>query len=161
MKTVWRKIQNILEYPMLAVCYGAIYFLIECAWRQGLSDWRMFLLGGILAVLIGLQNNVFSFDTNFFYQMIFGSLIITLCEAILGYQWNTIEGLGLWNYEHTWIYGVDGNVSLLYSIFAWCPLSGLCIILDDCIWYYILKKGDVPYYRIGKKIWRLPAIKKI
>lgn len=145
-----------IEYFLLTIIYGLFYYIIECIWKQSISDWRMFVLGGILAVLIGMQNNIFSYNTNFLYQMIFGSLIITLCEAILGYQWNTIEGLGLWDYTNTWIYGVNGNVSLLYSVFAWCSLSGVCIILDDCIWYYLLRNGETPYYRIGKKVWRLP-----
>ena len=124
-------LKYIIEYAILILTYGIIYFLIECVWKQSISDWRMFILGGFMGFLIGLQNNVFTYDIDFVYQMIVGSLMVTLCEAIFGYQWNTIEGLNLWDYTNTVIYGVDGNVSLLFSLFAWTTLSGIVILLPD------------------------------
>ena len=146
------KIKYIFEYIALILTYGIIYFLIECIWKQSSSDWRMFILGGFIGFLIGLQNNVFTYDTDFVYQMIVGSLMVTLCEAIFGYQWNTVEGLEIWDYTNTIIYGVAGNVSLFFSLFAWTTLSGIVIILDDYIWHYIFKNGEKPYYIIfGKK----------
>lgn len=138
----------IIEYLLLFFIYGFIYFIIECIWKLKLSDYRMFLLGGIIAICVGLQNNLFSFDIDLLYQSINGAILITLCEAILGYQWNTIEGLNLWDYTNTGIYGVDGNVSLAFTIFAWIPLSCLCILIDDYIWYKILHNGEKPYYSI-------------
>ena len=136
------KIKYILEYTALILTYGIIYFLIECIWKQSISDWRMFIL----------QNNVFTYDTDFVYQMIVGSLMVTLCEAIFGYQWNTVEGLEIWDYTNTIIYGVAGNVSLFFSLFAWTTLSGVVILLDDYIWHYIFKNGENPYYIVlGKK----------
>ena len=145
-------LKYIIEYAILILTYGIIYFLIECVWKQSISDWRMFILGGFMGFLIGLQNNVFTYDIDFVYQMIVGSLMVTLCEAIFGYQWNTIEGLNFWDYTNTVIYGVDGNVSLLFSLFAWTTLSGIVIILDDYIWHYIFKNGEKPYYIVfGKK----------
>lgn len=146
------KLKYIIESTILILLYGTVYFLIECIWKQSISDWRMFILGGVMGFLIGLQNNIFTYDTDFLYQMIVGSLMVTLCEAVLGYQWNTIEGLNIWDYSNTIIYGVDGNVSLFFSLFAWTTLSGIVIILDDYIWYYIFKNGEEPYYIVfGKK----------
>ena len=146
------KIKYIFEYTVLVIVYGLIYFIIECIWKQSISDWRMLILGGVMGFIIGLQNNIFTYDTDFIYQMIVGSLMVTLCEAIFGYQWNTVEGLGIWDYTNTIIYGVDGNVSLFFSLFAWTTLSGIVIILDDYIWHYIFKNGEKPYYIVfGKK----------
>ena len=146
------KLKYIIESTILILLYGTVYFLIECIWKQSISDWRMFILGGFMGFLIGLQNNMFTYDIDFIYQMIVGSLMVTLCEAIFGYQWNTIEGLGIWDYSNTIIYGIDGNVSLFFSLFAWTTLSGIVILLDDYIWYYIFKNGEEPYYIVfGKK----------
>lgn len=146
------KIKYIFEYTVLVIVYGLIYFIIECIWKQSISDWRMLILGGVMGFIIGLQNNIFTYDTDFIYQMFVGSLMVTLCEAIFGYQWNTVEGLGIWDYTNTIIYGVDGNVSLFFSLFAWTTLSGIVIILDDYIWHYIFKNGEKPYYIVfGKK----------
>lgn len=146
------KFKYIVEYAALIVAYGLIYFIIECIWKQSISDWRMLILGGVMGFLIGLQNNIFTYDTDFIYQMFVGSLMVTLCEAIFGYQWNTVEELGIWDYTNTIIYGVDGNVSLFFSLFAWTTLSGIVIILDDYIWHYIFKNGEKPYYIVfGKK----------
>lgn len=146
------KIKYVFEYTALILTYAIIYFIIECIWKQSLSDCRMFVLGGVMGFLIGLQNNIFTYDADFLYQMIVGSLMVTLCEAIFGYQWNTVEGLGIWDYSNTIIYGVAGNVSLFFSLFAWTTLSGVVILLDDYIWYYIFKNGEKPYYIVfGKK----------
>lgn len=147
-----KMLKYFIEYIILILTYSIIYYLIECIWKMSLSDWRMLVLGGIMGFLIGVQNNIFTYDIDFTYQIFVGSLMITLCEAIFGYQWNTIEGLKIWDYSNTVIYGVDGNVSLLFSLFAWTTLSGIVILLDDYIWYYIFKNGDKPYYIIfGKK----------
>ena len=147
------KLKYIIESTILILLYGTVYFLIECIWKQSISDWRMFILGGFMGFLIGLQNNMFTYDIDFIYQMIVGSLMVTLCEAIFGYQWNTIEGLGIWDYSNTIIYGINGNVSLLFSLFAWTTLSGIVILLDDYIWHYIFGNGEKPYYIVfGKKL---------
>lgn len=143
----------LLRYIVLFLVYGTIYFLIECIFKQKITDIRMFILGAILAILIGLTNNVFTYDTNFILQCLIGAVVVTLIEAITGYQWNTIEQRAIWNYSHLPFSYIDGNINLFFSIFAWIPLSGVCILLDDMLRYYVFKQDvERPHYIISKNI---------
>ena len=59
---------------------------IQAICEGKITDIRMAILGGILGCLIGALNNVFTFDSDFLLQGIVGTLLITLSEAVLGYQ---------------------------------------------------------------------------
>lgn len=156
-KILLKFIKNII----FIILYGSIYFVIETIYKGYLTDYRMFILGGLIAFVVGIINNAFSFDTDFLLQGFIGMMSITLLEAILGYQWNVVEQLGIWDYSNMLFNGVAGQVCLEFSIFAWIPLSFVCIILDDAIRYYICKDTEQPYYKIcGKEIFRMPIRNK-
>jgi len=137
--------KTIFKYICLFLVFGIIYFLIECLWKGTISDYRMFLMAGCLGVLIGLINNLFSFDTSFILQCLVGALMATLCEAIFGYQWNIIDGLKIWNYNSLPCSFVGNQINLFFSI-AWMGLSGVCIMLDDYIRYKLFDE-EKPYYK--------------
>ena len=59
-----RLIKGLSEYVILFLAYAAIYFMIETVWKGQPADYRMFILGGVLGVLIGLLNNIFTYDTD-------------------------------------------------------------------------------------------------
>ena len=113
----------------------------------------MAILGGFLGLFIGIINNAFSFETDLILQGIIGSLSITLSEAVFGYQWNIIENLKIWDYSSLMFSGVGGQVSLIFSLFVWIPLSVFCVLLDDFINYYIMKINPCPYYKIFGKVF--------
>lgn len=113
----------------------------------------MAILGGFLGLFIGIINNAFSFETDLILQGIIGSLSITLSEAVFGYQWNIIENLKIWDYSSLMFSGVGGQVSLIFSLFVWIPLSVFCVLLDDFINYYIMKIDPCPYYKINGKVF--------
>ena len=113
----------------------------------------MAILGGFLGLFIGIINNAFSFETDLILQGIIGSLSITLSEAVFGYQWNIIENLKIWDYSSLMFSGVGGQVSLIFSLFVWIPLSIFCVLLDDFINYYIMKIDPCPYYKINNKVF--------
>lgn len=113
----------------------------------------MAILGGFLGLFIGIINNAFSFETDLILQGIIGSLSITLSEAVFGYQWNIIENLKIWDYSSLMFSGVGGQVSLIFSLFVWIPLSVSCVLLDDFINYYIMKIDPCPYYKIFGKVF--------
>lgn len=150
---------ELIKNILLFVIYGLLYFIIETIYKGHLTDYRMFILGGLIGFIVGIINNAFSFDTDFLLQGMIGAISITLLEAVFGYQWNVIEHLGIWDYSNMLFSGVAGQVCLEFSIFAWIPLSLICIILDDSIRYYIYKE-ERPYYKIfGKKIFEIPLRK--
>lgn len=153
-------LQHVFEYLILFFIYGGIYFIIECIYKNKISDYRMFILGGTIGCLIGLVNNIFTFDTDILLQGLFGALVTTLLEAVLGYQWNVIEGLAIWNYKRIPFSAVEGQVNLIFFI-LWIFLSLFCVFTDDLINYYILKYKPIPYYKLfGKTIFRFKDFNK-
>lgn len=143
---------------IIFLLFGSIYFVIESTWKGQTTDWRMFVLGGFIGLMIGLINNVFTYESDILLQSLVGMILITLCEAVLGYQWNTIEKLHIWDYSSLPLNGVNGNVSAIFSLFVWIPLSLIAILVDDGFRYYVLKESDEqPYYVLfGRTLFRLP-----
>ena len=117
----------ILRYSLLFSVYGFIYFVIECIYKGKISDWRMFVLAGFIGVVIGLVNNLFSYDTDFILQCLFGALVATLSEAIGGYYWNIECGLHIWDYSSLPLSFVGVQVNFFFSI-IWMFLSGSVIV---------------------------------
>lgn len=153
-----KSIKLVIEYILLFCIFGGIYFSLESFWKHHWTDWRMFLLSGFIGLCIGAINNLFTYETDFLLQCIVGMLIALLCECIFGYQWNIVEGLELWNYSNpplSYLSAVGGQINLLFAV-MWLGLSGVCIFLDDWIWYYILGHRDKkPYYKVfGKVIFK-------
>lgn len=150
-----KSIKLILEYILLFCTFGGIYFCLESIWKSHWTDWRMFLLSGFIGLCIGGINNLFTYETDFLLQCIVGMLIALLCECIFGYQWNVVEGLELWNYSNpplSYLSAVAGQINLVFAV-IWLGLSGVCIILDDWIWYYVLgHRDEKPYYQVFGKI---------
>lgn len=140
----------IFKYISLFMTYGCIYFVIECAYKGKLSDYRMFLLAGCIGVLLGLINNLFTFETDFVLQCIIGMLIATLSEAIGGYYWNIECHLGIWDYSSLPLSFVGGQINIFFMI-AWFVLSGVCIILDDYLRMKLYHE-DTPRYYIHNKL---------
>ena len=157
MNLVKKFFQSIFEYFILFFIYGGVYFIIECVYKGALSDYRMFMLGGIIGCLIGLINNIFTFDTDILLQGLFGALTATLAEAVLGDQWNIVGGMGIWDYSALPFSAVNGQVNLMFFA-AWIFLSIICVVIDDMINYRILKNQPAPYYKLfGKTIFRMKS----
>lgn len=140
------KIRNgLVKYLILFITFGGIYFGIETLWRGYTADWRMAVMGGIIAVLIGITNSIFSRDTSFILQCIVGMLIATLAEAIMGSYWLE-HGLRIWNYKDLPFSYVNGTINLLYSA-GWFLLSAVCIVADDIIRWLIFNEKK-PHYKL-------------
>ena len=141
-----------------AVLFGCIYFVLESIWKGHWTDWRMFVLSSVIGLIIGLQNELFTYDTDFILQCVTGTLVALLCECIFGYQWNVVEKLALWDYSNLPFSAVANQINLFFGL-IWIVLSGVCVILDDALHYYVWENDGVserPYYRIGVHKWYLP-----
>lgn len=137
--------RKFLVHGVLGLLGGLIYLGIEFAWR-GHSHWTMFLLGGVCFVLIGIINEVLPADTPLIEQMLFGALIVTIAELMLGLVLNRWLGLAIWDYSgmpcNLW-----GQVCVPYAA-LWFLLSAPAVILEDYMHYWWFG-GKKPHYRIA------------
>lgn len=144
-------IKACIEYTVLFLLFASIYFVIETVWKHQLTDYRMFILGGVLGVIIGLFNNIFTFETDLFLQGYTGMVTVCLVEAVMGYHWNVIHGFGIWDYSELPLSFVEGQVNLFFAV-AWFFLSIVCVFIDDFVWYRFFNR-EKPYYKLfGKRL---------
>lgn len=158
-----RFLKIICKYLTMFTITGSIYYLIEYIWKRLIIkcnselSWRMFALSGILCLIIGMLNNIFTYEADFLLQSLVGSLLITLSEGIAGYQWNTIEHLNIWDYSNLMFSFIAGNICVEFTILAWVPLSAITIVFMDYLdwkWFGYMSSTP-PYYKIfGKKIFQ-------
>lgn len=139
-------IKIFFKYIILFVSFGGLYFIIESLYKGHITDYRMFIMAGIIGILIGLVNNLFSFETNFILQCLFGTLIALLGECICGYQWNIVQNLGLWDYSSLPFSFANNQINLFFG-FAWLILSAVCIVLDDFLRWKLFNE-EFPHYTL-------------
>lgn len=133
-----------LKYSLLFLVGGFVYGGIEIIFR-GYSHISMLAAGGICFILIGLINEMFTWDIAFISQMVISSLVITAVEFIFGLIVNVWLGLNVWDYSQQ-PYNLMGQVCILYSI-IWFFISPLAIILDDYLRYFLMGE-EKPRYKI-------------
>lgn len=133
-----------MKYTFLLLSGGFAYGGIEILFR-GYSHISMFITGGISFILIGLLNEVYSWNMSLLSQMVISSLIITAAEFISGIIVNVWLKLNIWDYSKM-PYNFMGQICLLYTN-IWFLLSLFAILLDDYLRYFMLKE-EKPKYRI-------------
>lgn len=132
-----------LKYTFLFLTGGFLYGAIEILSR-GFSHISMLIAGGLCFVLIGLLNEVYSFDMSIISQMVISSLIVTVVELCVGIVVNLWLKLNVWDYSML-PYNFLGQVCLLYTN-IWFLLSLPAIVLDDML-RYLLMKEEKPHYK--------------
>lgn len=139
------------KYLVLMDVGGAVYVLLELAWR-GRSHWTMFVLGGLCFIGLGLINEVLPWDMPLWEQAAFGVLFITVLEFFTGCVVNLMLGWEVWDYSGL-PWNILGQVSLKYSA-LWLPVSLAGIVLDDCLRYRWFGE-ERPRYNLGlTRKWR-------
>jgi len=140
-------IKNLTKYTskecLLFILGGIVYTIIELLWR-GSSHWSMYIVGGICFVLIGLINEIFTFNMYIEVQAAISSVIVTVLEFLSGIVVNIWLGWNVWDYSHLPL-NVMGQVCLLYTV-LWFFLSYLGIYLDDLFRWYLFDESR-PKYR--------------
>ena len=146
MKTAMK---TIAEYLILLVIGGTVYYLMECCWR-GYSHWTMFLLGGICFISIGLLNQFYlTWNMNVFFQMLLGSVIITVLEFITGCIVNLGLGWNVWDYSDMPL-NILGQVCIPFML-LWFVISFIAILVDDLIRHYMFGEEKPHYYMVKRK----------
>ena len=134
----------LLKNTILCFIGGAIYYLIEIAWR-GYSHWTMCLLGGFCFLCIGLINEFFTWEIKIWKQAIYGTALITVLEFFSGCIINIWLGWNVWDYSNV-PFNVLGQICLSYII-LWFPLTIVGIVLDDYLRYWLFNE-EKPHYKI-------------
>lgn len=123
---------------------GLIYVFFELIWR-GYSHWTMFIVGGICFVLIGLINELFTFEIPLIIQMLISAATITLIEFFSGCIINLWLGWNVWDYSNLPL-NVAGQICLPFAI-LWFFVSAIGIVLDDYLRYWLFGE-EKPKYEI-------------
>lgn len=137
-------IKNIFKYLILFIIGGCVYYLIETLWR-GYSHWTMLVLGGLCFQIVGGINEFYSWELAFWKQCVIGSIIITVLEFITGCIVNLWLGWNVWDYSQVWG-NILGQICLPFSL-IWIVLSGVAIVVDDWLRYYIFGE-EKPRYKM-------------
>lgn len=133
----------LLEYCMLFLLGGAIYYIIEIGFR-GYSHISMFILGGILFILIGMINEILPWDLLFWWQLLIGDIIVLIGEFCTGLIVNVWLGLDVWDYSNM-PFNIMGQVCLPFAL-LFLPVIVVAIVLDDyCKWFFF--HGEKPRYK--------------
>lgn len=138
------QLKQMLKLIILALIGGTVYVLIELIWR-GHSHISMFILGALCFVLLGGINEFFSWELGIVWQMLMGASIVTVLEFIVGIIVNIWLGLEIWDYSNL-PFNFMGQICLPFSL-AWMVLSGIAIIADDYLRYWLFGE-EKPHYRI-------------
>lgn len=138
------QLKQILKLCILALIGGITYVLIELAWR-GYSHISMFILGALCFVLLGGINEFLPWELGFVWQMLIGAGIVTILELIVGIVVNVWLWLEVWDYSNL-PFNFIGQICLPFS-FAWTLLSGVAIVVDDYLRYWLFGE-EKPHYKI-------------
>lgn len=138
------KMRRLIKPSVLFSIGGLLYILIELLWRCR-THWTMFIVGGICFMLVGLINEMFTWDMPLIQQQAIGAVTITVAELLAGLLINC--NYAIWDYRNMPL-NVMGQVCLPYTI-LWFFLSLPAIILDDYLRYWIFGE-DKPHYTLLK-----------
>lgn len=138
------RLNQTLKLAILALIGGAAYVLIELEWR-GHSHISMFALGALCFVLLGGINEFIPWELGMVWQMLIGAAIVTALEFVVGVIVNIWLGLRVWDYSNLPL-NFMGQICLPFSL-AWVALSGVAIVVDDYLRYWLFGE-EKPHYTL-------------
>ncbi len=139
-----KKFMGALKLLILFGTGGLLYVLFELAWR-GRSHWTMFVVGGACFILIGLVNEIFTFEMPLVRQMMISALVVTLVEFVSGCVINLLLGWNVWDYSEM-PFNIKGQICLPFTV-LWFFVSAIGIVLDDYLRYWWFGE-EKPHYRL-------------
>jgi len=134
----------LVKYAFLAWFGGSTYCALEVIWR-GYSHWTMLVLAAVVFIIVGLLNEVWSWQTSLALQMAAGTVLATALEFITGCIVNLWLGWNVWNYSN--IPGnLFGQICPQYTL-LWAALVLVAILLDDYIRWRFFGE-EKPHYTL-------------
>lgn len=138
------RVVNFFKYLFIWEIGGFAYYLIEILYR-GHSHPSMFILGGLCLVLVGLLNEIFTYNIYFEVQVIMGDIIVLIGEFVTGLIVNVWLGLNVWDYSNL-PYNIMGQICPQFAL-LWLPVIVIAILLDDWLRFQFLNEEE-PIYRL-------------
>lgn len=144
-KSMFKKILNfLLKEIILFLIGGFLYYFVEISVR-GFSHWTMIIVGGLCFIIMGLINELFTFEIPLSNQVLISAAIITIIEFISGCILNLKLGLNIWDYSNK-PFNLLGQICIENCCY-WIILSIIGIVLDDYLRYWFFKE-EKPHYKI-------------
>ena len=136
------KFKLFLKYLFLFVLGGSVYYGIEILYR-GYSHFSMFIVGGLCFIIIGLLNEIFSWDMHIEVQTGIGLGAVLLLEFAAGCIVNLWLKLDVWDYSNLPM-NLLGQICVPFAI-LWIPIVVAAILLDDYTRYFFFKEEKPRY----------------
>lgn len=133
-----------LKYLFLFWFGGSAYVALEVLWR-GYSHWTMLLLAGFLFIVVGLLNEIWSWDFKLHWQVLISTVIATIAEFITGLIVNVHFGWNVWDYSNV-PFNFMGQICLPYTL-LWAVLMMVAIVLDDVVRWKFFGE-EKPHYTL-------------
>lgn len=132
------------KYLFLGWFGGATYVTLEVLWR-GYSHWTMLVLAAAIFIVIGLLNEVWSWQTSLTLQVTAGTALAIVLEFITGCLVNIWLGWDVWNYSNM-PGNLLGQICPQYMV-IWAILVLVAILLDDYIRWRFFGE-EKPHYTL-------------
>lgn len=132
----------LVKYAFLAWFGGSTYCALEVIWR-GYSHWTMLVLAAVVFIIVGLLNEVWSWQTSLALQVAAGMALATALEFITGCIVNLWLGWDVWDYSDM-PGNLMGQICPQYTL-LWAALVLVAILLDDYIRWRFFNE-EKPHY---------------
>lgn len=132
------------KYLFLGWFGGSTYVTVEVLWR-GYSHWTMLVLAAVVFIIVGLLNEVWSWQTSLALQVAAGMALATALEFITGCIVNLWLGWDVWDYSDM-PGNLMGQICPQYTL-LWAALVLVAILLDDYIRWRFFEE-EKPHYTL-------------
>lgn len=136
--------RSLLKHAFLFWFGGSFYVTLEIIYRER-SHWTMIVLAGIVFLIVGGLNEIWSWDFPLSKQVLIGTTVATVLEFFTGCIVNLWLGWNVWDYSDQWA-NVLGQICPLFILF-WVPLILIAILIDDQIRYRFFDE-EKPRYKL-------------
>lgn len=136
--------RSLLKHAFLFWFGGSFYVTLEIIYRER-SHWAMIVLAGIVFLIVGGLNEIWSWDFPLSKQVLIGTTVATVLEFFTGCIVNLWLGWNVWSYEGMWG-NILGQICPLFILF-WVPLILIAILIDDQIRYRFFDE-EKPRYKL-------------
>lgn len=144
------RLSNAILTMLLCTWGGAVYFLMEVAWKtvSGHPErihWSMLVVAIILSLALERGGAQCPWEWSLPLQALVCTVLITAVEFVAGLVLNVWLGLGIWDYSNLPL-NFMGQICLWYSV-LWYVLSLVFIPVFDWL-RYCVQGGERPHYSL-------------
>ena len=139
-----------LQLTSIGIVSGFIYCSLEILWR-GWTHWTMFVLAFIVGIIISQYNNIFTYDMDLAWQVLFGGLTSIMLEYLFGITFN--QDFTIWDYRGLWGTFAQNQLNILFCC-TWFVIVCISIFILDWFEYKVLHDENKPYYVVFGHIFR-------